>query len=240
MLGRWHSHTMQALARRGEPAPAANEVWYWADSQVTLNNQTNVVEHTFAGGRGVITYRADLATMPVTLLGTPVVRVQLPPNITSFAVSAFNGCTSLVDIIMPGVTAIANYAFNGCSALALTSLSDGVTSINGSAFYGCSSLALTSLPTALASLGNNAFWSCAGLAITEIPATVATIGNGVFRNCTGLTSLTFLGTPTSIGTNVFNGCTNLATIRVPWSQGAVAGAPWGAPNTATIIYNYTP
>lgn len=236
MLSRWHSHTMQALANR-DKGPKANEVWYWAASQVTLNNQTNVVEHTFAGGRGVITYRADLATMPVTLLGTPVVRVQLPPNITSFAVSAFNGCTSLVDIIMPGVTAIANYAFNGCSALALTSLSDGITSILASAFYGCSSLALTSLPPSLASLGNNAFWGCTQLAITQIPATVATIGNNVFRNCTGLASLTFLGTPTSIGTNVFTGCANLSTIRVPWADGAISGAPWGATN-ATITYDY--
>lgn len=41
----------------------------------------------------------------------------------------------------------------------------------------------------------------------------------------------------SIGNIIFNGCTNLTDIKVPWAEGEVAGAPWGATN-ATITYNY--
>lgn len=41
----------------------------------------------------------------------------------------------------------------------------------------------------------------------------------------------------SIPNGVFSGCTKLSTIYVPWSQGQVANAPWGASN-ATIIYDY--
>ena len=37
----------------------------------------------------------------------------------------------------------------------------------------------------------------------------------------------------------FWNCPNLTDIYVPWSEGEVEGAPWGA-NNATIHYNYTP
>jgi hypothetical protein len=36
----------------------------------------------------------------------------------------------------------------------------------------------------------------------------------------------------------FSGCANITTINVPWAEGAVENAPWGATN-ATINYNYT-
>ena len=91
----------------------------------------------------------------------------------------------------------------------------GITKIRSGAFYGCPNLALTSLPEGLTS-----------------------IGDGAFGNCTSLTSITFKGTPTTINSRAFSGCTNLTDIKVPWSQGAVANAPWGATN-ATITYNYT-
>ena len=91
----------------------------------------------------------------------------------------------------------------------------GYKNIRDAAFYGCTSLALTSLPDGITSIGNNAFLVC-----------------------TGLTSLTFMGTPSSIGSNTFANCVNLTTINVPWAEGAVANAPWGALN-ATINYNYT-
>lgn len=35
--------------------------------------------------------------------------------------------------------------------------------------------------------------------------------------------------------NAFNKCTNLTDIYVPWAEGDVGGAPWGATN-ATIHY----
>ena len=41
-----------------------------------------------------------------------------------------------------------------------------------------------------------------------------------------------------VDAKILFGCTNLTTINVPWAEGAVAGAPWGATN-ATINYNYT-
>ena len=74
--------------------------------------------------------------------------------------------------------------------------------------------------------------------LASLPEGVTSIGSNAFRSCTGLTTLTFKGTPTSIVSNTFSGCTNLTIINVPWAEGAVANAPWGATN-ATINYNYT-
>lgn len=85
---------------------------------------------------------------------------------------------------------------------------------------------------------DSAFYGCTNLIITELPVGLRSIGLGSFGACTGLTSLTFKSTPTSIGSGAFANCTNLTTINVPWAEGAVEGAPWGATN-ATINYNYT-
>lgn len=53
-----------------------------------------------------------------------------------------------------------------------------------------------------------------------------------------MTELTFEGTPTSLDAAVFYNCNNLTIINVPWAEGAIANAPWGA-TKATINYNYT-
>jgi hypothetical protein len=95
---------------------------------------------------------------------------------------------------------------------------------------------LTRIPRNATVLPQYCFWGCNTLAITEIPASVTTIEASAFTNCTSLTSLTFKGTPTSIASWCFGGCTNLKDIYVPWSEGAVANAPWSAPN-ATIHYD---
>ncbi len=75
--------------------------------------------------------------------------------------------------------------------------------------------------------------------ITEviIPAEIRWIETSIFRNCTNLKKVTFKGKPETTTTSVFTGCTNLTDIYVPWAEGEVANAPWGAPN-ATIHYNY--
>lgn len=104
-------------------------------------------------------------------------------------------------------------------------------------FYDCANLSLTELPSGVTSIGDSAFSGCAKLALTELPSGITNIGNDAFYNCIGIHSLTFKGTPNTIDSTAFVGCTNLTTINVPWAEGAVANAPWGATN-ATINYNY--
>lgn len=110
-----------------------------------------------------------------------------------------------------------------------------MTSIGDSTFNSCPKLALTSLPAGVVSIGESAFIRCTKLALAELPAGLTSIGVNAFYGCTGLTSITFLGTPTTLHASAFNGCTNLKDIYVPWAEGDIAGAPWGATN-ATIHY----
>ena len=77
--------------------------------------------------------------------------------------------------------------------------------------------------------------------ITEaiIPAEIKWIEASLFQNCTNLKKVTFKSKPSTISTSIFSGCTGLTDIYVPWAEGAVSGAPWGAPANPTIHYNYT-
>lgn len=93
------------------------------------------------------------------------------------------------------------------------------------------------LPSGLTKIGNYAFYKNANLVKPTLPNSVTSISDYAFYNCTGLTEITFKGKPNSISTSAFSGCTNLTTIRVPWAEGEVSGAPWGAIN-ANLIYSY--
>lgn len=95
------------------------------------------------------------------------------------------------------------------------------------------------LPSDLTSIGDYAFYRYTNLALPSLPSGITSIGNNAFYYCTNLKTITFEGTPTgTISSSAFKSCTNLTTINVPWAEGAVANAPWGATN-ATINYNYT-
>lgn len=144
----------------------------------------------------------------------------------------------LTNAVLHGYTKVRDYSFYNCAKLASILLPSEITSIGDDAFFNCTSLALTSLPSKITSIGNSAFSGCTGLALVSLPSGLTTIGDNAFNNCTGLTSITFEGTPTSISSSAFTDCTNLTSIKVPWAEGAIAGAPWGATN-ATITYNYT-
>jgi hypothetical protein len=69
------------------------------------------------------------------------------------------------------------------------------------------------------------------------PTTLKSIGNSVISHCSSIKTVTFLGTPESIHESAFWG-SSVTDIYVPWSEGAVAGAPWNATG-ATIHYNQT-
>ena len=186
---------------------------------------------------------------------------ELPSGITFISSEAFRGCTSLALTELPsgiikiyrdtfydcenlaltklpsGVTSIGERAFRGCTSLALTELPSGVTTIERATFYNCENLALTELPSGVTFIGEYAFNGCERLALTELPSGVTSISQFAFYNCTALKTITFKGIPSTISAYAFSGCTNLTAINVPWAEGAVANAPWGADN-ATINYNH--
>lgn len=94
------------------------------------------------------------------------------------------------------------------------------------------------LPAELTHIYDNAFYMCTRLQSIEFGESLTFIDYYAFKYCSRLQRVTFRGKPNGIDTSAFENCTALTTINVPWSEGEVAGAPWGATN-ATINYNYT-
>ena len=169
---------------------------------------------------------------------------ELPSRITKIRDYAFHtGPLANFTVLPNGITDIGKYAFYD-NTPNITFLPRSLKNIGEYAFYQVvrgsvgDSLRTISLPDGLLTIGNFAFANNKYLKLTSIPGSVISIGAYAFQNCTSLTTLTLKGTPTSIASGAFKACTNLTTINVPWAEGAVAGAPWGATN-ATIHYNYT-
>ena len=148
------------------------------------------------------------------------------PNCVGIGSCAFTGCTQLTGqaIIPPTCKYIGSYAFSYCSQLSLSALPSDLQVIKAYAFQRCTSMFSSTL---------------------YIPASVVQLNSRCFANCTQLQTVYFDGTPTTtdmipavVNNSIFYGCSNITDIYVPWSEGAVAGAPWGASN-ATITYNYS-
>ena len=177
--------------------------------------------------------KMTLAEMP-----SKIAAIQAGGAAEPYTEETYDQSGNIISATLHGHTSIRDSAFSGCSKLALTSLPSSLTSIGDDAFYNCTKLALTSLPSGITSIGSSAFKECVGLALTSLPSGITSIGSGAFDKCSSLTSITFEGTPTTINSSAFSNCTHLTTINVPWAEGAVANAPWGATN-ATINYNYT-
>lgn len=146
--------------------------------------------------------------------------------------------TAVTPTLPNNLTGVGEYAFYNCTKLALTSLPAGVAVVGKYGFYGCKKLAITKLPDGFLTVSNYAFYGCTSITSMEFPQTLKNIAEYAFENCTGLTEVTFKAKPSGfMGSSAFKGCTNLLTINVPWAEGAVKNAPWGATN-ATINYNY--
>lgn len=158
-------------------------------------------------------------------------------NITEIGHHAFYGQKALENFEIPQTVAvIGDYAFSYTKIPSVV-IPEAVTKLEAQAFAYCGSLTSISLPETLTYIGNSAFAQCTNLVLTTLPHGLKNLLDNVFLKCTSLNSITFNSKPT-IRTTAFSQCTNLTTINVPWSEGEVAGAPWGATN-ATINYNYT-
>lgn len=141
------------------------------------------------------------------------------------------------------VTVIRAYAFNDVipvgGEIADVILPDTIERIEKNAFYYANRIRIGKLPENLKHFGGGINYADALFGdntVLEIPAGVESIPEFMFFQYYGkVNTLTFKGTPTSIPANAFS--TSITTINVPWSEGDVANAPWGA-TTATINYNY--
>ena len=109
------------------------------------------------------------------------------------------------------------------------------TALRSYAFYGATTLKRINLKN-IETMGLFSIGNC-GITSLTIPKSLKSASSAAVASCNYLTEVTFEGTPTGSIASMFNMCINLKTINVPWAQGEVAGAPWGA-TAATINYNY--
>ncbi len=140
-------------------------------------------------------------------------------------------------VIQEGTEIIGIGLFSMCTKLKSVSLPDSLTVISNYAFMMCASLTSITLPESVTRIGGYSFAGCTSLTSITLPESVAYIIDFAFGGCSSLKEVIFKSTPTSIETRVFLSSFALTSIKVPWSEGAVSGAPWGATN-ATITYDY--
>lgn len=115
----------------------------------------------------------------------------------------------------------------------------GVTTFKYSVFASYQDLTKVTIPNGVTTIGNMAFNNCSNLTEVNIPNSVTTIGTNAFRMCSSLAELNLPNSITSIGSGAFQNIKSDAVINCGFAEGAVSGAPWGAPSTATINYNVT-
>ena len=165
--------------------------------------------------------------------------ITLPAGLTSIGSEAFFSCNKLAELTLPmGVTTVMPHTFSSCNSLSKVSLPETVTRIQSCAFQNCNNLKSLKLPAQLEEIDNQAFTGCRFTQM-EFPEALQSLGAYLFMNSSTLASVTFKGVPTNIDTTAFGAIYTIGfTINVPWAEGEVSGAPWGATN-ATINYNYT-
>lgn len=188
----------------------------------TCSNLTNVV---IGNGITCIPYRAFF------MCGLK--NVTIGNCVESIEEEAFYNCSIESLTIPDSVTHIRNSAFKSARVKTLT-IGSSLVDIGWDAFNGCR-LENLIIPDNVTHIGHNAF--------RDNWLKTVTIGNGVTElerdtfSYNPLTTVTLGSGITKMDDFVFYKCEKLTTINVPWAEGAVANAPWGATN-ATINYNY--
>lgn len=197
--------------------------------QLTLEQMVSEIQSLGSGDDDVLR----------SILDGTIEDLTLPDGLTMICDYSFANRQRLTMKSLPeSIISIGGQAFNSCVLLNLTSLPDSITNIGVGGFNNCPALRISKLPELLKIVKMNAFGSCHAITSMRFPKGIEILEENCFRNCVWLESVTFDGIPKSIDALAFNGCRNLTTINVPWAEGAVANAPWGATN-ATINYNYT-
>lgn len=162
-------------------------------------------------------------------------------TIGDYAFCSIYSRDKLTKVRLPeSLTSIGKYAFQYCTKISSLHVPDSVASIGEGAFSYCSSLVSFRVPKSLKVIPREMLYACGDIEEVIIPEGVEVIQNFAFDGCYKLGEITLPSTITSIGeyglaTFVSTG---ISHIYVPWSEGEVAGAPWGA-TRATIHYNHT-
>ena len=143
---------------------------------------------------------------------------------------------------LAGVEEIAEEAFLGWQTICGVTIPDSVKVIGRYSFYTCG-LGHLDLGNGVEEICISAFANAFPDEIEiRIPKSIKRIESFAFDHLKGGSTIIFEGTPDYIDPAVFSIDHGGLTIKVPWSEGEVANAPWGSTGWGTeinVIYNYT-
>ena len=167
-------------------------------------------------------------------------RIRFPNN-SSFKLS-MTGMTKIKEINLNYdgyASKLSDYGWSNMPALEKVTLSPLTTTIGQATFNSCQSLKDINLENVTA-FGNVCFMNDFRLRTPIIfNSELVSIGTQAFAYCQ-FPRITFQpprsGVYPTIASNSFAGCASLLDIYVPWAEGEVANAPWGAINSK-IHYN---
>lgn len=143
------------------------------------------------------------------------------------------------NITLPNtLESIGKSAFGGCDNLKISKLPDNLISLGGWCFTFSENISINQVPSGITIIDDYTFNGCNAITSFTFHENITQINTRALGSCDGLTTVTFKGTPASISVDAFKYSDALTTINVPWAEGEVENAPWGATN-ATINYNYT-
>lgn len=164
-----------------------------------------------------------------------ITSIKLPNSLITIGNSVFANCTGIKNVVLPNsVTRIENFAFNQ-GGLETITWSENLEYIGQKAFAS-TPLTFAKIPGKNLTIDQEAFAGCTSLTDITLPENVY-CDIYAFEACSNLAKVTFEGKPKYLHYTLFKDCNNLSEINVPWAEGEVLDAPWGATN-ATINYNY--
>lgn len=225
-------------------------------------------KHYICTGLGDIPENSDIEIagyyegLPVTEIGgnafngKALASVRIPTTINRFGYNAFGWSGAVGVVYVKDLAKWATASFESSSTPVTANptppkvyikgryttdlvIPEGVTYISRRAFMHWKQFKTLTLPDTVWLLDEMSFQYCQGLESVIIPASVERVEGSAFGLCSSLRSVTFEGKPKILSQTAFERDTSLTDIYVPWKEGEVAGAPWGATNAA-VHYQEVP
>ena len=147
---------------------------------------------------------------------TSLSNVVLSKNLQELGYKVFGDCPLLYEIEIPKSLATANTITTGGpfgeSGLKRVTFEAGTTEVVNNLFDNAKNLEEVQLLDTMTRIGFNAFQNCVSLHEIGIPNSVTEIASSAFDSCTSLTSVKIPDSVVSIGVSAFEGCTSLSNV----------------------------